>query len=220
MYRICYNFIMIKKLLRENFLLIMFLIIFVIFCLLINHTIFINTIYDIDYFFVDLFNKVINIHITKILIFITHLGDWYLPVFIIILFIIFVKNKYQSLFMILNYLCSFIFTFIIKILISRPRPLNPLIDIPDKFSFPSGHTVTSIAFYIFLYFLISKKIKNKFYKNILLIFIILLIILIAFSRLYLKVHYLTDVIGGIIIGIICVSITINIVNKNYKNKLF
>ena len=81
----------------------------------------------------------------------------------------------------------------------RPYTLNKMIKNKsntrvDKYSFPSGHAFTSSLFFIILY--------NK-YKNDLLI---LIPILVSISRVYLGVHYPTDVIGGIVTSIIYIKL--------------
>ena len=179
----------------------------------INNFVLYKYILEIDNFITEKINIIVNSNLTEMFKFITLFGDWYFPVIIILLISILIKEKKYSIILGINYLSSFILSFLTKIIVSRPRPLN---SIPDQYSFPSGHTLTSIAFYIMLYYLISKTINNKTFKNSLLVLIIILLILIAFSRIYLGVHYLSDVIGGIILGILFISMNINILKKNIK----
>jgi len=86
---------------------------------------------------------------------------------------------------------------ILKNIVERSRPFNILDDIilliktPTSFSFPSGHTASSFAAVGIIGVMIK---KYKWYA-------LSLAILIAFSRIYLFVHYPTDIIGGIILGI-------------------
>jgi undecaprenyl-diphosphatase len=88
---------------------------------------------------------------------------------------------------------------ILKNLIARPRPIgeefdfNFIIKLPKSYSFPSGHTASSFA--VFGVFLFSKA-RYKYW-------VLLLASLIAFSRMYLHVHYPSDIIGGIVLGILC-----------------
>ena len=93
-------------------------------------------------------------------------------------------------------LCGLIGNLGLKQLVARPRPyvLNPeivlLIPQPADYSFPSGHTMSSFASSTVIFF----------HNRLAGCFTFLFGILMAFSRLYLCVHYATDVLGGIVIG--------------------
>lgn len=86
-----------------------------------------------------------------------------------------------------------------KILIGRGRPPVGLLDEPG-FSFPSGHAAGSLFLYGFLTFLAWRYLKKPLWRRVVLIILPALILLIGFSRLYLGVHFLSDVIGGYILG--------------------
>ncbi len=103
----------------------------------------------------------------------------------------------------------------LKHIFQRPRPIGfRLIEI-GGFSFPSGHAMASTAFYGLLIYLAYKLIKNKTIRNILIVINILIIIGIGISRIYLGVHYCSDVIVGICISLIYLILYIKIINK-YK----
>jgi undecaprenyl-diphosphatase len=104
---------------------------------------------------------------------------------------------------------------ILKFIFQRPRPNGfRLIEI-GGFSFPSGHAMASTAFYGLLIYLAYKLIKNKTIRNILIVINILIIIGIGISRIYLGVHYCSDVIVSICISLIYLILYIKIINK-YK----
>lgn len=90
---------------------------------------------------------------------------------------------------------------LLKNLFGRNRPDNPLVEGITNFSFPSGHAFMSVAFYGLLIWLIMHSIKDRRIRLPLIVFLAALILLIGFSRIYLRVHYLTDVIAGLCIGL-------------------
>ncbi len=92
--------------------------------------------------------------------------------------------------------------FITKIFIQRPRPELHIIKV-FGYSFPSGHATISTALAFALYLILKNRIKHK---KILLILSIMYPILISFSRVYLSVHYLSDVIAGIGLALFWVSL--------------
>lgn len=103
---------------------------------------------------------------------------------------------------------------IIKHLVERVRPIiaytivNPLVKPPNSFSFPSGHTASSIA----VAYVLSTYLKRyKFY-------FISLAVLIGFSRIYLYVHYFSDVLGGAVVGLISGILAVYIVRKITERK--
>ncbi len=101
---------------------------------------------------------------------------------------------------------------ILKNIVGRSRPcwiddsIKLLIDIPKDYSFPSGHTFSSFAAAISITFFHKKEGVAAF----------ILAILIAFSRLYLFVHYPSDILGGIALGSVAAISGIFLVNRAYK----
>lgn len=135
-------------------------------------------------------------------------------------------NKY-AYFLLANVFIGQILTFVIKYLINSPRPpiLNALVIETDP-SFPSGHSFITITLYFSLLIILNRDVFNlsKIWKNILRGIIISFIIIIPFSRLYLEVHWITDVVGAILIGLIQTLILLNIFKirlpKDDKMKVF
>ena len=131
---------------------------------------------------------------------ITKLGDagiiW---IFLTILLLILPKMRKYGLAMLVG-LCIDVIVCngLLKNLVARTRPcdvntaIQLLISHPTDYSFPSGHTAASFTAVAALYFSGDKKIWKA---------AIVLGILIAFSRMYLYVHYPTDILGGALIGI-------------------
>ncbi|HEX7976141.1 MAG TPA: phosphatase PAP2 family protein [Anaerolineales bacterium] len=87
-------------------------------------------------------------------------------------------------------------------LVHRSRPVlpQPFDTIPFS-SFPSGHMINSVSFYLLLLYLVWPGLKSGFVRALFLIFTVGLLLSIAFSRLYLGDHFLTDVIAGAAVGL-------------------
>lgn len=112
------------------------------------------------------------------------------------------KEKGMALTVFIVAISSLLLKLGLKELFQRPRPADPLVEGITNYSFPSGHALMSIAFYGLLIWMAGKYIKNRSLRIGLIVFLVLLIGLIGFSRLYLRVHYPSDVIAGYCIGIL------------------
>jgi len=150
---------------------------------------------------------------------ITWLGEWKLVIFFIILTaaIFWLKNKKE-------YILAFLVTVlgaeisgqIIKVLVHRTRPDGGL-ETENTFSFPSGHALIAVAFYGFLVYYFWRVSRSQAQKSLFLIAGLLLILLIGLSRLYLGVHFFSDVIGGYVLGAIWLVAGIYVQQKKPKN---
>ncbi len=209
---------MIKKILKENYLYIITIILLIITFLVVKNTNIYNKIVDIDYSVIEFMGNSVDKRLTAVLKFLTNFGDWYIPTIIIVCILVLIKNKWYFTLITGSYAVSGFVVLISKLLIRRPRPLVALIDIPNSYSFPSGHTLTSIVFYIVLWYLLTKN-TNKFNKIVFFTLFILLAIIIGFTRIYLGVHFFSDVMGGILLAIPCVLMCLNIISKNFEEKL-
>lgn len=172
-----------------------------------------NIINLIDTNVYDLIIKLMSTNVTAIMMFISYLGSAMTLITLSIAFIILLKNKRDSKMIVLNLSLVFILNRILKYIIARPRPNILRLVEETGYSFPSGHSMVSMGFYGFLIYLICINIKNKKIKYPLVVFLSLLILLIGLSRIYLGVHYCTDVIGGFIIAILYLVIFIKFVYK-------
>lgn len=112
-------------------------------------------------------------------------------------------------------LCFLITNLCLKNVIARPRPytqienLSILIAPLKSYSFPSGHTANSFAIALIYFRMLPKKWG---------IAAVVLATLIAFSRLYLGVHYPTDVLGGFVIALFCSTVVYTIYQKKFAAK--
>jgi undecaprenyl-diphosphatase len=107
-------------------------------------------------------------------------------------------------------LSSLLLMFALKQLFHRRRPQQPLLFEAKGLSFPSGHAIMSVCFYgLLLHILMHSSLPTAFTIPVLIAGIIL-VLLIGFSRIYLQVHYLSDVLAGLIIGCCWLYIALHI----------
>ncbi len=209
---------MIKKILKQNYIyLIVISLMIVIFSIIMRSSLH-DEIIIFDYNVFAFLRSISTTYLTFIFNVLTNFGDIYIPIIILVCIFIFIKNKWYFYLLTSGYIFSGFITFLSKYLALRPRPIDALITIPKSYSFPSGHTLTSLMFYCLLCYLITNKCSNKV-KLISFIFATILVCLIAFSRIYLGVHYFSDVFGGYLIGIPCLMLMINIIENNFKERL-
>lgn len=130
----------------------------------------------------------------------------------LILFIV-IKNKKIGLLIGTNLVIVTILNQVLKFILQRPRPTEYRIINEIGYSFPSGHSMVSMAFYGFLIYLIYKNVKNKYLKLFLISMLSLLIVMIGISRIYLGVHYTSDVCAGFLISISYLVLYINLANR-------
>lgn len=122
---------------------------------------------------------------------------------LLILFVLFIKKQqYDALKISAITIIGTAVLFLLKFLLQRQRPLLPLIAKAHGYSFPSGHSFSSIVFYGMLAYIGYKNIKNNFIKWSLIVLLFMLAGMVGFSRIYLKLHYASDVIAGFSLGII------------------
>lgn len=154
--------------------------------------------------------------VTSIFMAVTNLGGVIGIVTITILILIFMKNKKYKFYIVFNLVMVTILNQAIKYIVQRPRPIEHRIIDQFGYSFPSGHSMVSMAFYGFLIYLIYKNVKNKFLKWGLCTSLSFLIVLIGISRIYLGVHYASDVIGGFCLSISYLIVYVKMIGKNIK----
>ncbi|OHA86742.1 MAG: hypothetical protein A3A96_01650 [Candidatus Zambryskibacteria bacterium RIFCSPLOWO2_01_FULL_39_39] len=118
------------------------------------------------------------------------------------------KHTYRILPLFLTVAGSTISTFILKNIFYRARPVEAIY-IENSFSFPSGHATVAMALYGFIFYVIWKHDKHHL-RNPFIIFLAVLIVLIGLSRLYLGVHYLSDVLIGYTVGLFWLFISIRL----------
>ncbi len=150
---------------------------------------------------------------TPIAKFVTNLGGAIFIIALAIVLFIVIKNKKVGISIFTNLAIITILNQLLKRILQRPRPTEYRIIEETGYSFPSGHSMISMAFYGYLIYLIYKYVENKYVKWILISLLSILICMIGVSRIYLGVHYTSDVLGGFLISISYLVIYISAINK-------
>lgn len=134
---------------------------------------------------------------------VTRLGSLYfiaIAFLILTFFLVKKRMKKAATAVFLTLISSAFLIYLFKNLFGRPRPFDCPFD-KDCFSFPSGHATIAFYFYGMLFNLTTRFFKlRKRYVLILALILVFLIFLIALSRLYLGYHFLTDILGGFLLG--------------------
>ena len=168
----------------------------------------------IDAFMFENISPYINSGRTNLMLSITFLGN---PKFLIpanlllILYFIIRKDNWLAITVAAVELSSLGLMSLLKNIIQRPRPDFPLVEGITNYSFPSGHAFMTVAFYG-LITLFSISNNNKRNNGWIISVMIILIFLIGFSRIYLRVHYTSDVIAGWCIGCIWLITSLSILD--------
>lgn len=155
--------------------------------------------------------------LTPVMKFITHLGDrGYVWIAIAVLCLIFARTRRVGVLMgaslLLNLLLNNV---ILKNLFARTRPyeavegLERIIEAQGDFSFPSGHTGSSFAAAMVIFLLCPKWAGIP---------ALVLAALIAFSRMYVGVHFPTDILGGVLVGIVSALVVCRVYKRKFLAK--
>jgi undecaprenyl-diphosphatase len=155
---------------------------------------------------VSLWNPLLN----KVMIFISYCGSApFLITLSAILFavLIYKRKRYHSLLLASALAAGLVSELIIKSVIFLARPNNSMVHI-SGYSFPSAHTTMATIFFFLLMYSFKDDIKNKLLKILFIAATAALFILIGFSRVYLNVHWLSDVIAGFALGLFWLTLLI------------
>ncbi|MHB8061084.1 MAG: phosphatase PAP2 family protein [Ruminiclostridium sp.] len=163
----------------------------------------------------------ISTGLTDIMRLITFFGsrEFFIVLALILIVAFYRKEKFSfyTSMIVINIILSSLLNEGIKYIFHRNRPdILKLIDI-GGYSFPSGHSMVSMSFYGFLIYLCCKNYKTK-WKYLIISLLAILILLVGLSRIYLGVHYASDVLGGFTLGILWVGVYSIVVDLRYRNK--
>lgn len=154
--------------------------------------------------------------LTDFVVFITNIGDIYgyliLTTIAVVVFLRKFKSLKFSLQLIGIQLLSILSNMALKRAIDRARPSEEHLVVVETLSYPSGHAMSAMAFYGFLIYLLFQIKIPKWLRVVLIGLFIFMILAIGLSRIYLGVHYPSDVAGGFIAGLIWVTFCITLFN--------
>ncbi len=151
---------------------------------------------------------------------ITNLGGtvalFYMALIMVIILLLCHRKK-DGIVVALNLMMSSFICMILKNIMQRPRPpVEERLIEEIGYSFPSGHSTNSMAFYLLTICLIYQNVKNKKLRHILCLILGIFPVLIGFSRVYLRVHYASDMIAGFCLGIMCVILFMSFAYQKIK----
>lgn len=125
---------------------------------------------------------------------------------IIVLYNLLKKDFYISKLLILSTLGSYLLNFLLKLFFQRGRPFDYFLVNQGGLSYPSGHSMVTMTLYSTIAFLLAKKTESICAKRLIYLLSFVMICLMGMSRLYLGVHWPTDIVGGYLMGYIFYSI--------------
>jgi len=156
--------------------------------------------------------------LSAILIPITYSANWETITFLCIITLFFKRTRMKyGIPLSIAAICATLVQTYIKQLVQRPRPdaASFLIE-QGGYSFPSAHSSTSLVFYFLMAYLIWRYMKNRKMAQTISVACCCLPLLIGFSRIYLGVHYPTDVLGGWLLGGILLIVFLMVYEKWFK----
>lgn len=161
-------------------------------------------------------NMVSDVH-TDIMEFFSFLGahNFLIPanLLLIVYFLFIRKHKWYSIKVPVISIGSLLIMSLLKQIFARQRPLIPLMQEAKGLSFPSGHAMMSMAFYGLIIYIIWEQVKLPWLRNTLVFLLMLTILFIGISRIYLNVHYASDVAAGLSLGLVWLVVSISVINR-------
>src|SRR5262249_32279459 len=140
-----------------------------------------------------------------VMLFVTFLGNGQTIIVLaaVALLIALLARRYErAVLILLSLVASSLFFSVIKLLVGRPRPpLEEARIVQGGFSFPSGHATVSATFYGTIAYILIRNVKSEVVKALIGLVAALLVLAIGLSRVYLGVHYPSDVVAGWIAGV-------------------
>ena len=168
------------------------------------HHFFLNITVESDLRIMNFIAAFRSAEVTKAFLFFTYLGNWQVIVGLSIIAIIILgllRERRKIIFLATALISGEVICLLFKLFIHRQRPAIGFSLIPENgYAFPSGHAVISVIFYGIVGYFIYKVCQKMWQKLIVLFTFFIFIFFIGFSRIYLGVHWASDIIAGWLIG--------------------
>ena len=126
------------------------------------------------------------------------------------------RNSWYFIKIVTIAVCNLLLLFWLKFFFNRPRPLIPLLKEVPGLSFPSGHAFMGLTFFGLIIYIVYREVSNKWIKWITILALVFIILMVGLSRVYLRVHYASDVVAGYCFGIISLVILLTMLKQIEK----
>lgn len=146
---------------------------------------------------------------------VTRLGDVSVVIGIVLILCLIFRNRHSIMFIVLA-ANSALTNKLVKHIICRERPDVLKLVKQGGYSYPSGHSMIAMSIYGYLLYLAFTRIKNKTLKWICSIILSILILSIGISRVYVGVHYASDVLGGFTFALLELMLIVNYSEKHFR----
>ncbi|NLK42989.1 MAG: phosphatase PAP2 family protein [Tissierellia bacterium] len=163
-----------------------------------------------DHVILEYIHNNINPLLIRIMKFISFIGSAYFIISIMAIIIAYNnkgKKYYESKLLLLSTAGSWTFNFLLKQVFRRVRPLDYFLVDQGGFSYPSGHTMVATTFYFTIAYLLTRNMKDKD-KRVFYLMATIAILLMGISRIYLGVHWPTDILGGFLMGYVFYNLSL------------
>lgn len=197
------------------------LVFFILFLGLAQNIILQGSFVKVDMEIMNLVSSLRDIQTAKLFLFFTCLGNNQIIISlgVIVLIVLGLSGKWRMAKLLLaSVISGELLYYFIKILIHRARPDISFSLIPSGgYAFPSGHATTSMIFYGMLGFILWRLFRKRWQKILITILFIVIVFMVGFSRVYLGVHWTSDVLAGWSLGLIILLLFIAIYKNHEKS---
>lgn len=184
--------------------------------------VFIDAEFTLDQAAIDWVRTIVSPGLTRFFSFVTIIGSHHflVPANLLIMAYAFfvIRNKWLGIKVMSIALSSLLLMVALKHVFGRPRPAEPLIERVSGLSFPSGHAFMSFTFFGLIAYIVYKEVKKPFLRFLLMLLLMSIAVLIALSRVYLNVHYTSDIMAGAAMGIMWLTISLLVFHFLEKKK--